>query len=198
MDKVKITVAQKEPVSFRFFGQGEVFVKPFLSLEDKLKLSEAYLSAIFENDDNKYSLAMHEIEAEYTIVIGIVDLCTNLSIDFGEDKNAIDNVVGSGLWFEIRKRIENYDEFRKDLDALVLHKKENIIIEKSLGTTFDRMANAVIDLMDKMSKMDISDAGVQKAMKSLQEGINKIQADNVIAPASKARKKRVSKKDLVQ
>jgi hypothetical protein len=200
MEKQKIKVVPMEWIRAEFGKQGEFKIKPYLSLDDKLKLSEAYLNAIFKNDDTDYTHAMKELEAEYAIVIGVVDLCTDLSID-NENDSGFENITSSGLWEFIRGQIENYYEFREELSHVFAHMREDISLEKSIGSTFDKLADKVMELIEQFSHADISDEGMKKAAETFKSSLETLQIEPpvppvpLIVPEKKPRKNRVSKKE---
>jgi hypothetical protein len=196
MEKKPIVLTPKKWIAFEFTVQGEVQVKPFLSLEDKLKLIDAYLSAIFEDSEDKLSYAINEIQAEYTVVLGIIDLCTNLSIDFAKDSEALDNIIGSRLWNEVISRISNYSDFRLELNNILSHIKEDIAVEKSLGVSFDKVSMAVSELVYKLSTLNISEEGLKAIIDEFQSKTEKLISDVQETPFKKPRKKRTAKKEI--
>jgi hypothetical protein len=208
MEKQKVKLASTEWTSKEFSKQGEFKIKPWLSLEDKLKLVEAYLNAIFDNDDDKYTHAMKELEAEYSIIIGVVDLCTDLSIDFEKDSAGFEVIISSGLWDLIRSNIHNYNEFREELKSIVSHAREDVALEKSIGTNFDRLAEAAMKLIEQFSNADISDEGMKRAAETFKSSLETLQVEsavsnitnvtNVSSSPEKKVRKRTSKKEIAQ
>lgn len=201
MEKQKIKVTPREWICTEFGKQGEFKIKPYLSLDDKLKLSEAYLNAIFKNDDADYTRAMKEFEAEYAVIIGVVDLCTDLSID-DEENSGFKNITNSGLWEFIRGQIENYCEFRNELNSVFIHMRESIALEKSIGFTFDKLADGVMGLINKFSNADISDEGMKKAAETFKLSIESLKVESPVVPITniipeKKVRKRNSKKETV-
>ncbi len=196
MQKQKIKVVPMEWIRTEFGKQGEFSIKPYLSLNDKLKLSEAYLNAIFKNDNADYTYAMKEFEAEYAVIIGIVDLCTDLSID-DENNSGFENITSSGLWEFIRGQILNYVDFRIELENIFTRIREDSALNKSIGTTFDRLANPVMELVEKFSNADISDEGMKKAAETFKSSLESIQsqAPNIVVPEKKTSKSRQPKKE---
>jgi hypothetical protein len=196
MEKQKIKVAPREWIHTEFGKQGEFLIKPYLSLDDKLKLSEAYFNAIFKNDDADYTYAMKEFEAEYAVIIGVVDLCTDLSID-SENNSGFENITSSGLWEFIRGQIENYYEFRNELNNIFAHIREDNALEKSIGTTFDRLANAIMEIVERFANADISDEGMKKAAETFKTSLESLQVETPPLPEKKIRK-RTNKKEIIQ
>jgi hypothetical protein len=199
MEKQKIKVVPMEWICTEFGKQGEFKIKPYLSLEDKLKLSEAYFDAILKNDSDDYTYAMKEFEAEYAVIIGIVDLCTDLSID-NENNTGFENITSSGLWEFIRNQIKNYNDFRIELKNIFDRIRENVALEKSIGTTFDRLTNAVMEMIEKFSNADISDEGMKKAAEIFKSSLETLQIEAPITEILPERKirKRTNKKEVSQ
>ena len=199
MQKQKIKVVPMEWIRTEFGKQGEFSIKPYLSLNDKLKLSEAYLNAIFKNDNADYTYAMKEFEAEYAVIIGIVDLCTDLSID-DENNSGFENITSSGLWEFIRGQILNYVDFRIELENIFTRIREDSALNKSIGTTFDKLANSVMDLVDKFANADISDEGMKKAAETFKSTLESVQVNTpaVSSNPEKKTRKRINKKEVSQ
>ena len=199
MEKQKIKVVPMEWICTEFGKQGEFKIKPYLSLEDKLKLSEAYFDAILKNDSDDYTYAMKEFEAEYAVIIGIVDLCTDLSID-NENNTGFENITSSGLREFIRNQIKNYNDFRIELKNIFDRIRENVALEKSIGTTFDRLTNAVMEMIEKFSNADISDEGMKKAAEIFKSSLETLQIEAPITEILPERKirKRTNKKEVSQ
>jgi hypothetical protein len=203
IEKQKIKVTPMEWINMEFGKQGEFKIKPYLSLDNKEELAEIYIRHIFEKNEGEYSYILNEIRAEYSIVTGITNLCTDLSINFSDGSAGADALIGSGLWDVIKKQIINYDDFRKELSDILNHIKEDNILERSIGTTFDKVADAVMELIEQFSHADISDEGMKKAAETFKSSLETLQMESPISssssiiPEKKPRKSRTSKKELL-
>jgi len=201
IEKQKIKVAPMEWISMEFGKQGEFKIKPYLSLDDKEDLVEVYIKHIFEKNEGEYSYVLNEIRAEYSIVTGITNRCTDLSVKFSDGSDGADALIGSGLWEVIKKQIVNYDDFRKELSNILNHIKEDNALERSIGTTFDKVAEAVMGLIEQFSQADISDEGMKKAAETFKSSLETLQIESPIPPVpsivpeKKIRKNRTSKKE---
>jgi hypothetical protein len=196
MEKIEITILPKKPVSFDYGTMTNIMVVPYISIDNKRKIAEAYLSAFFElGRDGEFTLT--EIQAEYALILATVDLCTNLSIEFSEDFIKFDNLIGSGLWDSIKDKIVNYKEFREQLSEMVKHIREDIAVQKSIGNTLDKIFESILPLIEKLSVADISNEGIEKASATIMSKIDEFKAalEESSPVASKPRKKRVSKKE---
>lgn len=197
MEKKEITISPRKPVVFDYGTMTNIEVNPYLSIDNRRKIAETYLASFFEKND-KGEFVLNEFQAEYALVLAITDLCTNLSIDFSGNFDKFDNLMGSGLWDEIKNKIVNYTEFRMQLSGMVKHIREDIAVEKSIGAVLDKIFATVAPLVEKLSVADISNEGIEKASATIMSKMDEFkQALEETAPktVAKPRKKRVSKKE---
>jgi hypothetical protein len=190
MEKEKISLKKSEVISFEF-GKMDIKVEPYLSMMQKTVLIKSYLESYFGEGD----FVENYMIAENGNILGILDLCTNIDVQ----DISLDNVVSSGLWYKIRDNILNYSEFTGDLWKVVDKIKKQNELEKSIGNSFDRMSNAVIQFLSKVSELDLSNEGINKLVGELKNTTNKYEekfdSKKVILPIpeKKVRKPRTKK-----
>jgi hypothetical protein len=162
------------------FGNNEILINPYISLKNKMELFRIYLDSFFDKE-----IYISYLEAEYSLIFAIVDLCTDINIEGLK----IDTVVNSGLWAFVKKNIENYDEFRFELHSVVQYMRENEIARKSVGGVIDNASIKILDFLEKISSLDISQDGVMKL-------IEKISETGIVQPSpiQKQRKKKIAEK----
>jgi hypothetical protein len=194
MEKKEITLLPKKNIVFDFGNMSDIEVIPYLTVDTKRQIAEAYLSSFFENNSFD-QISLNEITAENALILSIVDLCTNLSIDFKETPEKFDYLMGSGLWEELQTKISGYSEFRKILDNMVKHIREDIAIEKSIGNTFDKLADYLMDVIKKFAEADISTDAIVNALKPIENQVAQIQnvANEIPIQPKQPRKKRTTK-----
>jgi hypothetical protein len=164
MNKVKIDLKVKN-IDFDFkINEKEklhVEVIPYISMENEVILMQSYIQSYFNKDN--FDFVLNYISAENGNILGVLDLCTNIDI-----KNInVDDVVGSGLWTWVKNRIKNYDKFENDLQKIVIQINKNNEIEKSMGNSFDKVSNAVVQFFGKVSELDFSAEGISKLVNEL-------------------------------
>jgi hypothetical protein len=199
MEKIEITISAKKPVFFDYGTMTNIMVIPYISINNKRKIAEAYIASFFE-EGKPGEFTLNEIQAEYALILATVDLCTNLSVEFSEDFIKFDNLIASGLWDSIKDKILNYKEFREQLSDMVKHIREDIAVEKSLGVVLDKVFSSIAPLIEKLSIADISDASIEKASNAMMSKIDEFQKtleESSVKATSKPRKKRVSKKEQI-
>lgn len=199
MEKIEITISAKKPVFFDYGTMTNIMVIPYISINNKRKIAEAYIASFFE-EGKPGEFTLNEIQAEYALILATVDLCTNLSVEFSEDFIKFDNLIASGLWDSIKDKIINYKEFREQLSDMVKHIREDIAVEKSIGSVFDKIFESITPLIEKLSVADISNEGIEKASATIMSKMDEFKAaleESAVKPVAKPRKKRVSKKEQI-
>jgi hypothetical protein len=184
MDKIKVNLISEPVVKFEFQGQS-IEVVPYITLENKIIFYTNYVNSLFENKNDGEFDPISYIEAEYSLILGVVDKCTNVDITSAK----IDDIVNSGLWDKIIDRIENYFEVYEDIRGIIAR----IDHKKSIGNVIDGFANKLNMFLDNLSKMDMSSEGLDKLthlFKDAQEQVKVI--NDVVANPVKIPVKRKS------
>ena len=166
MDKINFVVNKKRFVSFDFKEQ-EIIVNSYLSEELKLDLANKYFAFMF----NEENLINGYFQAEWSLILGIVEACTNIKV-FHEDEDEsfdLNNLIESGLWHKISENIENYKEFRNQLKEI-----QNLSnAQKRIGKKILEILSKVSDLIDQISSLDLSEDGIAKLIEGFNSEIEK-------------------------
>lgn len=156
LDK-KIKIAFKEPDGV-VLDRG-ILVKPYLSRDDQEVLLSIYMASYFEESN-----ISHVLNAEYVLLVGIMELCTNVLVsEEGKDGKSypsfqLNELLGDfSLVKSIRGAISNYGEFRALLKSTVEEEKEKRRLEGSLGKILSGFSDTALGFMDKISSLDLSD-----------------------------------------
>lgn len=162
--KNKIEMTHLEWVKIEYNKQ-DILVNPYISLSIKTELLRNYIDNYFKNED----ILTNYIGSEYGLVLQIVDLCTSISIadEKGQIIIGIDDLIGSGLWEKITKSILNYESFRNDLSFVVEKIRKQVALDKSIGYTFDKIANRLFEVLNKFMEMDLSEQGISDLVNKL-------------------------------
>lgn len=133
-----------------------VKVKPYLKLSDQMALVSVYLEDYFSKEETRV------LESEYKLVLGVIDMCTDIDIQ----ELPINLLLGNyKLWENIKSKIKNYGEFRALLARTIDEKREERRLEKTLGS-------AVENLFEKLSSLlstDISPESIEKVQQLLKD-----------------------------
>ncbi len=153
-NKQKLTFQEDEKAIQINFGSQVIHVKNHLSLTDQGVLMGVYMEEFFSDSQT------HVLEAEYKMVLAILDYCTDIEIDESTINVILSNFY---VWEKIRKSIENYGEFRALLHRTIEEKKEKIRLNESIATSlkliYDKFQNFVQDLVDS----DITPEKIEQA-----------------------------------
>jgi hypothetical protein len=134
------------------FDNTEITLRPYLTIAEKSEIIKEYVDILFDPTDdnivNKY------LCAENTLILHILDVCTNLTID----KNVgVDVLIESGLWMNVRNRIAKYDRFREDLEKVIKLIENKNAIDKSVGNVLDGLAIKITNILDQIPNLDMKE-----------------------------------------
>lgn len=155
LEKQKFAFKNVDFAEVNFNGQ-VIKIKPYLSLTDQAALLSVYLEEYFSKEESRI------VEAEYKIVLGVLDFCTNIEIS---DLKMNDLFANYKLWDEIKKKISNYGEFRALVARTVDEIKETKRIEKSLGSVLE----GIFDKLSNLLNSDISPESIEKVQQLLKQ-----------------------------
>ena len=153
--KIKIEPADVEKISYE--GQ-DIIITPWISLANKTILFRNYIESYYKAGD----IIGNYIDAEYGLILGIVDLCTTVSL---EDID-IDALISSGLWAGIKSQIKNYNDVVADLYKIMKFIAEKNMMEKSISTTFDKLVENILQFI---YNVDLSNEGIQSLVNELKK-----------------------------
>jgi len=157
-DKIQLEFKPIKWVEMMDEGNPNIKVNPYISLENKMILFKNYASSYFASDD----FVDNYINAFYGLMLGVVDLCTNISVE----KLDMNDFISSGMWVKIKSKIVNYQEVQGDLYNIIKLCSEQRVAEKSMGVAFDKLSMAILEFIQGI---DLSSEGVQKIIKQFQE-----------------------------
>jgi hypothetical protein len=154
-----------KPVSFTW-GDDTIKVSA-IPLPKQVSFIKEYIAYYFaEGDDfiDKY------FNAEWTLVLGITDACTNIPIlEEGDANVTLEYLVTSGLWERVRSSVVNYEEFIKNLNDVLGATLEQKALEKSIGVTVDNLAGKLFEFLNKIGQLDLSEEGIKKLLTELKK-----------------------------
>jgi hypothetical protein len=186
MEKVNIELKEL-PIISKIHNGITINIYPYISIENKLEIIKTYLDALFSDG----SVTANYIMAEYSLILSVVNLCTNINIDHHD---IITKIVFTGLWDEIKSDIKNYNDFRKELDEIIKIKRNDM----SLSSNLNILILKISDFIDNISKLDLSENGIKQltdSYKTLQDNVgelNKTLGNNNVV----SKKRERSKKDV--
>lgn len=169
MEKIEL-VLTSQPSETVMFQKNAIEVVPYVTLEQKIILYQNYIETLFQEKPDGGFDCINYIEAEYALILGLVDMLTNIDIH----KVKIDQIIDSGLWNAVYPKIKSYDEIREDLLAIV----ERMDAKKSIGSVVDNFANKLNMFLDNLSKMDLSADGLDKLTKLFKDTQEQVKVIN--------------------
>jgi hypothetical protein len=164
-EKKAIQILPKKSIEFTFEKQ-DILIYPYISLANETKVISDYCGSLFKDGE----FLGNYIEAEYSLVLSILDLNTNIQIT--DENNIIidlDDLLASGIWEQVNRRIENYDRVRSHLDNVVRNLIREKDLEKSIGSTIDNLSNKIFVLLDKIADLDLSEDGIKQLLTELRQ-----------------------------
>lgn len=170
MEKITFDFIPHKNVRVELQGQ-DIVIDPHISLATKKVLTTDYIETFF--DENDQDVVSRFVKAEYVIMLGIIDVNTNVDIS----NIGVDLIISSGLWNIVKQNIKNYDAFYADLMYMVSYVREQKALEQSIGQSLDRIMDDVNSLIDKLLSVDFSKEGISDLLKTLnaeKESINEI------------------------
>jgi len=171
IEKINIKMEKENWVKIPF-GDGVVLVNPYISLPSKVVLLKNYVDSLFDFS----TIAERYINAEYGLIVGLIDLCTNINIGDKDKPIDLDGLISSGLWNEIVSHIKNYDDFRRYIREVVDMKREELALEKSVSGVFEQLFLKVGEFLNKVNSLDISEKTVQETVSKLQTVVGDLNA----------------------
>lgn len=186
MEKVRITFSEYENVFLKFNNQ-KIEIRPYLKMAEQVELINKYLeNYLFGN--SAVSLSAYDfVGAELQLMLTVIDLLTNIEVA-DNDGNLLVNegdVVVSGLWDEIKSKIDNYVQFRELLDRVVEDVKYQIVLQHSIGTVINGVVEKANVMIDKLTSMDITPETIEKIKEMSKEVTENIGKNPVVAEAFK-------------
>lgn len=193
MEKVKVSLPEISWKKVPFNDDSIVLIKTFLDASTKMILMADYIDSLKEEGKSETA---RQIQAEYGLILGVLDLCTD--IDISEFTSVeIDKIVSSGLWGLITSNIANYWEFDTSLTTVVEREMKKNSFEESMKKLVEKLDGT----LDKISSVDFSEEGVAKLIQSLKSETEKldkiipvVQAEPEPAKPKRAYKKKESPK----
>ena len=161
--KIKVETKKIKDISFQFNNKN-ILVQPYISLKDRIILSSSYLDVLFLDDDSSY--VEKYLVAEDGIILGILDLCTNIEVSEDLDINF---VVANGLWEKVSSRIVNYYDFEASLEKMVKVTQEN---RRSMTGVLGGLIEKILEIL---KDVDASEDGVKRAVSQFQKQMGSLQ-----------------------
>jgi hypothetical protein len=158
-------------VEFDYNGS-KIQVVPYFTMESKTILFIQYIQTLYDgilSMDNR-TLITKYMEAEYSLKLAIIDLNTNIDINF--DADTFNSVMEGGLWEKIENSL-NYDELRWDLSALIDVICQKDKLTESVGAVLNSLVTKVIAFADSLPK-DLNADQIQGSLSNFTNELSKL------------------------
>lgn len=187
MDKLDFVISNKETATFKFQKQ-DIEVIPYIPQSAMLEIAKNFVDISIADFDGVVECYL---SAHWAMIMGVLRECTNVKVN----EENFDSIISSGLWDEIKLRIENYEDFVTSLGKMLQRELENMALEKGLGQSLDKITNGILGFLNKIGELDLSQDGINNLVGKLGAVVKETEekfpgATSVV----KTRKKRVSKK----
>lgn len=198
MEKQKIIFVKEDEYTEFEYNKQTIKVLRYIPLAVRYILTDSYANAIF---DKSIRIGERYIQAENQIMLGIVDLCTNIDID--HDEFDIDEFIASGIYELITDRIQNYLSFMDDLYGFMSYAMKQYSGENTVSYKINELVDSVTSFLDRIGEVDLSVDGVAGLVSGILEAqkgfedkyqINPPELDFVSAVAEATPSKPKSKK----
>lgn len=175
-------------------NEQEIEVNPYITPATSLELAQDYLRVYFS--DVYKTEAERLLSAEWWFMMGIVNNQTTIPIQEDNMENiSLELLVTSGTYTHIKEVLYNYNEVKSLIDKTLENAKKDVELEKSVGESFNKIATKVIEFLDKISQVDISEKGISDLVAKLNTTAQKYEEKFGAKPK---RKKATTNKDLPQ
>jgi hypothetical protein len=188
MEKNSFDIRPMPYVRIDFRGN-EVIIDPYISMENKGLLLKAYVDII---KDEEKSWADRYLLAEYLLMGSIIELNTNVNTT----GVLTSNLENSDLWSMIKYHINNYEEFRNEIETVVKYVREDMQLKNSTNTSLNYLISQVSSFLDKISQIDVSKEGFESLAKALNQEKNEI--NKIVDPSKVVEKKPRKRKEAIQ
>jgi hypothetical protein len=174
------------------FDNIKIILRPYLTINEKSSIIKEYIDILFDPDND--NIIDKYLCAENTLILHIMDVCTNLKID---ENIGVDLIIESGLWNNVRERIAKYGIFRNDLEKIIDFVREQNVINKSVGNILDKFAIKVMDILNQIPDLDTNSVKevaekFTMELEKLNQTVPGITKTVVKAPLKRGRKKKES------
>jgi hypothetical protein len=191
MDKIKLQYeSPKNKVVL--YNDVSIEVSPFIDLGEQIILVNKYITDYFDKIENSLmeKTEYNYIQAEYNLLLYILELKTNLDVSNNFDISFLD----TSTMEDIINQIYNYKKFRESLDRIVRDIKEEISNRMSIGYLIDTLADKAFEFLDKYSSMDEESINrTIEATKGMMKELQDIKNTGVEKVETKKRSKKVEK-----
>lgn len=151
MEKVKLTYTAPKATTVEYNG-ASIEILPVMSLAQQVVLINNYVAEYFLNKEpgNVSMLKNRFIEAEFTLVNYLYQTMTNIQVENIE----LEVLSDPALFAKVVSEISNYADFRKRLDSVIAQIKEQIILEKSLGTVIEGLSERAYAILEQYANIN--------------------------------------------
>lgn len=181
MEKIVLEFSEQKNKSYEFEGQ-IIKVKPYLSLNEQANLINKYAGQYFSPSSRAVNVSLYDyFTAEYTLMVGVLDVCTNVQVANEEGEVILDvaKLVASGLWAEVISRISNYEHFKTMLDYIIEDIRSQFALQQSVGTVLDNAVENITamihQIVEKFSGVELTPEFLNEMMEASKKVVKNVE-----------------------
>lgn len=171
------------------FNGNEIEVESYIPVATKNALISQYLNDYFNGDSYDF------IGAELSLKYFMLELLTNIEVT-NDNGVVLDPDVFSctDLWEKVVFVIINYNDFRKELERTVNDRKEQVVIENSIGKVVSGLADKLNMFLDNIQNMNITPELLEQVKETGKELIGNIEQSEVVKVLNDDRTRKTGRK----
>lgn len=163
MEKKKILL--KAPKNVRIpYGDDDIEVLPFLSVESQIILLKTYMDNYFI--PSSLGLEKDVVMAEHSLKLAILDLCTSIDVS---DISINDVMANFDVYESITTAIKNYQDFRSMLYRVLKNIEIEAERDNSIGFALENIYQRLQSFIENLASMEIDDVKMDKVRLLLKE-----------------------------
>lgn len=203
-ERKAVTIKGQENVKVPF-GNEFIEVKPYITFSEQKQLIAEYVESYFSRSSISDS-GKNVFEAHYVLLIGVLDVCTNIQLfsETGEALITVDDFISNwDSFIKILSEIKNYEYFMSLVEKVIFSMEEDIRINNSIGKVLGDFSSSLNSFLSKVVSGEALDSSSISQIKEIIEEINsspilgKLNPDT-LSPQRKIRKPATKRKKNVK
>lgn len=177
MDKITIKHHIAKEKEIDFFGQ-KIHIVPFLTTDKQVFLINQYIEDYFTPNPEKIILEGIKTYNYFSAELNLMNYIVQMNTDI--DTESFDNnfYSDSYFWDAVTSQIKNYRLFRERLERTIEDIKEELVLEKSVGTVLENAVNMLEDILQEFK--DLSPEDIEKLQKEGAKMLERLENSTIL------------------